>query len=208
MHNTSRLVTAAIFAVIILLVILTWAAFGEARTRQQCRAEGISNAYDRTLRIAARRYMQEPLRSRWCLLKAVCHTESRLDPDAESGAGAVGLCQITPPTAETARRVTPIRSHDLRNAKTNAAYAAATLQRMWNVWISPRSAECRWELAAASYNAGPGHIIEAQRRAAGALCWERIRASLPDVTGRHARETIDYVGRVWRTYYRLRGFEF
>ena len=208
MHNTSRLVTAAIFAAIILLVILTWVAFGEARTRHQCRADGISDRFDRTLQIAARRHMEEPLRSRWCLLKAICHTESRLDPDAESGAGAVGLCQITEPTAETARRIAPIRSHDLRNAKANAAYAAVTLQRNWNIWISPRTPECRFELTAAGYNAGPGHIIEAQKRAAGALCWEAIRAKLHEVTGRHATETINYTDRVWRTYYRLRGFEF
>ena len=210
--NSSKATTAAIITLVLFFIAfaLFWFDVGlaEARERERCEAEGISNRYDDVLKTAARRYMEEPLRSRWCLVKAICWTESRLDPDAESGAGAVGLCQITEPTAETARRITPIRSRNLRDAKANAAYAAATLQRNWNIWISPRTPECRWELTAASYNAGAGHIINAQKLAAGALCWERIRRYLPEVTGKHAWETIDYISRVEKTYRRLRGFEF
>ena len=203
--NPSKAITAAIVMFVLFMLCL---GLAEARERERCEAEGISNAYDDVFKTAARRYMEEPLRSRWCLVKAICWAESRLDPNAESGAGAVGLCQITEPTAETARRITPIRSRNLRDAKANAAYAAATLQRNWNIWISPRSAECRWELTAASYNAGAGHIINAQKLAAGALCWERIRRYLPEVTGKHAWETINYISRVEKTYRRLRGFEF
>ena len=201
--NPSKAITAAF------LLFMLCLGLAEARERERCEAEGISNAYDDVFKTAARRYMEEPLRSRWCLLKAICIVESNLNPNAASPAGAIGLCQVTEPTAETARRIAPsIRSHDLRDAKTNANSAAVNLQWNWNIWFSRRTPECRWELTAAGNNSGPQHIIDAQKLAGGALCWEQIRRYLPEVTGRHATETIDYVGRVWRTYYKLRGFSF
>ena len=145
--------------------------FAEARERERCEAEGISNRYDDVLKTAARRYMEEPLRSRWCLVKAICWTESRLDPDAESGAGAVGLCQITEPTAETARRITPIRSRNLRDAKANAAYMRRSHLATELEYLD-QPTDARMPLGtgrdggvtAASYNAGAGHIINAQNR--------------------------------------------
>ena len=56
-------------------------------------------------------------------------------------------------------------------------------------------------LAAASYNAGAGHLIKAQRLCDGRNLYREIIPCLPQVTGRHSAETIDYVqkiiGRWW-----------
>ena len=74
--NSSKAITAAIIAGALIwalaLLLLFDVGFAEARERERCEAEGISNRYDDVLKIAARRYMEEPLRSRWCLVKAIC----------------------------------------------------------------------------------------------------------------------------------------
>jgi len=67
-------------------------------------------------------------------------------------------------------------------------------------WSSPRPEADRHSLAMASYNAGLGHLLEAQRRADMATQYRPIAAALPRVTGEHARETRGYVRRIWRYY--------
>ena len=182
----------------------------DARRGDRCSAPGISNAFDPQLKWASRKFFSEPLRSKgFCYLKSLCYTESNLDPNAES-AYAKGLCQITPPTLDTAERLGnarykyKFRSNDLREVKTNVAAAVITLDRMWRIWTSKRSNQCRLELAFASYNAGGGNIIKAQAASGGERCWEGIRESLHEITGRHSKETLDYVSRVFKNYIRLR----
>ena len=168
----------------------------------RCTAPEIPDDFDPLFRAAARRWMPPDLhQAGWCVLKAQCWTESRLRPDAVSHAGAIGLCQVLESTAADFN----LRGQ-MRSARANVKAATLTFDRFWNVWISPRTVECRLSLTIASYNAGPARIIEAQQRADMALCWERIRHDLPSVTGERAWETIDYVDRVMRTYSRLRGW--
>ena len=70
------------------------------------------------------------------------------------------------------------------------------MARMQDVWIAQRPAQCRLELAQASYNAGAGHVLKAQGLAGGARCWDGIAPQLHRVTGHHAQETIHYVARI------------
>jgi len=75
------------------------------------------------------------------------------------------------------------------------------MRRMQLAWTSRRTIEERQKLAQASYNAGTGHIIEAQDACHGALTWDRIWPCLAQVTGQeNAQQTIDYVTRIaaWR----------
>lgn len=184
----------------------SWRFWEHFQSRQSCTAPGIPNTFDEHIYWAAKRYMSEPLRSKPCLLKAICWTESRLKPDAKSHVGAIGLCQVMQGTFVDAHRKHPTIGRNLRNVRTNIAAGAIELDRAWRVWIAPRSNACRWDLAAASYNAGAGHVIKAQTLSGGARCWETIRHFLDDVTGKHAVETVDYVDRVNRAYWRLLGF--
>lgn len=56
-------------------------------------------------------------------------------------------------------------------------------------------------IAAASYNAGAGHLIKAQKLCGGGNLYRVIIPCLPQVTGHHSMETIGYVeniiGRWW-----------
>lgn len=136
----------------------------------------------------------------WKLWKAQLFQESRLDPAAVSPAGARGLAQFMPATwAEVAGAIgLPGSPHD-DHAIEAGAYYMAKLRR---VWRAERTALQRNELAQASYNAGAGHILKAQRLCGNARLWAEVRACLPRVTGeRNARETRVYVERIamwWR----------
>lgn len=75
------------------------------------------------------------------------------------------------------------------------AYYMARLRRSWS---SPRPGEDRQRLAQASYNAGLGSLLAAQRACEGRLLYSEIVVCLPQITGQHSRETITYVERIAR----------
>ena len=134
---------------------------------------------------------------------AQLHQESRCDPLAVSPAGARGLAQFMPATwAETSRRLSlpPGSTPHGRLAIDAGAYYMA---RAMAAWTAERPMTERWRLGLASYNAGLGHILKAQRGCAGARDWREISPCLPAVTGRHAAETTGYVARIpehWRRF--------
>ena len=63
-------------------------------------------------------------------------------------------------------------------------------------WYVDRPEVDRHCLAMASYNAGLGNILKAQKLAGGPSLYAPIIKKLPDVTGDHSRETISYVGKI------------
>ena len=73
--------------------------------------------------------------------------------------------------------------------------------RMWAIWKDPRPLEERIAFTLASYNAGPGNILTAQRLVAAGRSpnhWQPVADELYRVTGRHAEETRNYVVRIRR----------
>jgi membrane-bound lytic murein transglycosylase F len=68
--------------------------------------------------------------------------------------------------------------------------------RLRREWRAPRADADRHDLAMASYNAGLGNLLKAQRACGGAASYRAIMACLPRVTGRHAEETQTYVARI------------
>lgn len=136
---------------------------------------------------------------------AQLYQESLCDPHAVSPVGAAGLAQFMPATWREARdrlglpvQYTP---HDDIAVEAGAWYMA----RQMAIWRSPRPALERWRLAAASYNAGAGNIIAAQRVCEGARDWRVIETCLPSITGHHANETRTYVVRIERWWGELAG---
>lgn len=140
----------------------------------------------------------------WRLLKAQCWQESRLTVDAVSPAGAKGLCQFMDGTwreANKALKWSPAASQ--LNPELSIQAAAWYMGKRRADWRSPRPEWDRHSLALASYNAGLGHILKAQRLCGGALLYTEIMACLPQVTGKHARETQGYAPAIWRHYQRM-----
>jgi membrane-bound lytic murein transglycosylase F len=77
------------------------------------------------------------------------------------------------------------------------AFYMARLRREWK---SPRPALDRHQLAEASYNAGLGSLLSAQRSCGGRSLYREIIRCLQLVTGLSAAQTVTYVERIdtWR----------
>ena len=150
--------------------------------------------YDHLFKANARAYMRG---HDWRWLKAQSWQESRYDPAAVSPANARGIMQIMPGTGDDLARQTG-RSGSLFDPALSILYGAVYMGQQLRFWHSPRPPLSRLRLAQASYNAGAGNILRAQRLSGGELHWERISPFLIRVTGRHSEETITYVIRIER----------
>ena len=72
-------------------------------------------------------------------------------------------------------------------------------------WSKAPNADEKRDLTFASYNAGPAHILRAQKLAGGALTWLLISAKLPSVTGQsNAKQTCDYIQHIHNFYEQIK----
>jgi soluble lytic murein transglycosylase len=129
--------------------------------------------YEQIVRGHARNYDLDP-----ALLAAVIYVESRFDPNAHSAAGALGLMQLLPETAEgIALRTGGDRFvvADLRDPEINVRYGSWYLSHLERHYGDTR-------LALAAYHAGQGNVD----------------AWLRDDVGIAFPETRDYVDEVTR----------
>ena len=138
----------------------------------------------------------------WPLLKALAVAESGLNPRALSPVGAKGLGQIMDGTWSD---IVPtyVGRGTLRsvwNAPDNAYASGYYLRGLYNQWSSRRPHRDRIALTLASYNAGLGNILAAQKAAGGANLWPDVAAKLPAITGHHSQETLGYVEKVLKKY--------
>jgi peptidoglycan lytic transglycosylase len=88
------------------------------------------------------------------LLAAVIETESKFKADARSSAGAVGLMQLTPATAEGIAEAThgsKFQLSDLTNPDINVRYGTWYLRHLLDRYHRER-------LALAAYNAGEANV--------------------------------------------------
>ena len=134
------------------------------RARYPLRYEGIVKAH-------ARNYDLPPT-----LLAAVIYAESKFDADARSGAGAVGLMQLLPETAEgIALRTGGDRFvvSDLLDPEVNVRYGSWYLRSLLDRYDDVR-------IALAAYHAGQGNVDRWRERG--------VAIQFP--------ETRDYVDRV------------
>jgi len=136
----------------------------------------------------------------WRIYKAQLCAESRLDPEAESGVGAQGVAQFMPATWERMSRAIGKAGASPHQVGPAIRAGALYLRRLRDQWAAPRPQADRTSLALASYNAGLGNLLAAQREAGGVNLYAPIIGALPAITGHHAAETRGYVKRIWRFY--------
>src|SRR5690606_2562092 len=97
----------------------------------------------------------------WRLLAAVIYQESRFEENDESWAGARGLMQLMPRTAER------FGAAEVNNPAENLQAGVRYLQYLDNYWAKTiDDSEERTKFVLASYNAGLGHILDARELAA------------------------------------------
>lgn len=85
------------------------------------------------------------------LIFAVIKVESGFNPNAKSSAGAIGLMQITPDTANYIASMQGIKTYDLTDARTNVNFGCFYIKYLMNKFINP-------ETAMVAYNAGEGNV--------------------------------------------------
>lgn len=156
-----------------------WAVAAEpdwyVRLRYPLRYEGVVRAH-------ARNYDLEP-----ALVAAVIHTESRFRPSITSPAGAVGLMQLLPRTADGIAVRTggaDFTPDDLRDPEINIRYGCWYLRHLTRRY---RAEPNGGDLALAAYNAGQANVDR----------WIRTAPAGAPVTIPFA-ETRDYITRVRR----------
>ena len=139
----------------------------------------------------------------WRWLKAQAFQESLFDPGAVSSVGAMGVMQFMPDT--WADQVSKGKAAGDPYKAEDSIYAGAQyLHQLMRSWTSYRPEIDRLALSFASYNAGFGNLIKAQKRQNGVFLYKQIIDGLPDVTGsRNASETITYVERIFGYYNQL-----
>lgn len=117
--------------------------------------KGIISPFDDLLKKESRR-----IRWDWRLLAALVFAESQFDPEAESAMGAYGLMQIIPETAEH------FHVYDYFQPDSNV-YAGVSYLQYLDKYLSSHVQDSteRVKFVLASYNAGPGHILDAMRLA-------------------------------------------
>ncbi|MFZ2470200.1 MAG: transglycosylase SLT domain-containing protein [Parvibaculum sedimenti] len=164
------------------------------------RASSFPDAYDASIKRAVDLYWGGY--PDWLGWKAQLYQESHLKPEAISPVGARGLAQFMPGTWRDVTRQLALPQaaspHDARYAIEAGAYYMAKLRAQWK---APRAALEREQLTQASYNAGLGNIMAAQKRCGSPLGYAETVACLPGITGRSSAETIAYVRMIahWRS---------
>lgn len=158
----------------------------------------MKNDYDETIQEAAKKWL--PSGYDWRLFKAQLWQESKLDPEAVSPAGAVGIGQVMPKTWTAWAKVAGFPGARRTDPVASIHVAACYMSYLIQEWSWPRPELDRYCLAMASYNAGIGNILKAQKMAGGPSLYRHIIAGLPPVTKRHSRETIQYVRKILGYY--------
>lgn len=166
-------------------------------------SSAISNNYDNSFRKWTAYYLPDVP---WYWLKAQCWQESRLKPNAVSPVGAKGVCQFMPPTWKDMQNKLNFHG-DPFIPDLNIQAAASYMSQLRDVWSRRgRSNTQIHSLAMASYNAGTGNILKAQRLSGDKRLWCEIQPYLVEVTGIHSKETTHYVEVIWNYVQELSKF--
>jgi len=95
----------------------------------------------------------------WILVKSLIYQESMFNSNNESWAGASGLMQLMPATAEE------LGVSDINDPEQNIRAGSKYLKKMYSYWEQVPDSIQRIKFAMASYNCGYSHVKDAQKLA-------------------------------------------
>jgi len=137
----------------------------------------------------------------WKIFKAQAIAESNLRPNAKSQVGAQGLMQIMPKTYSEITRKNKFIVGSATEPKFNVAAGIYYDKQLWEFWTAEREFNERLKFMFASYNAGAGNVLKAQKKSEAkgkaAIFWQPVADSLDEVTGKHSTETVQYVEKIF-----------
>ena len=153
--------------------------------------------YDQTFRKYSKRYFGVGFD--WRVFKAQAMAESQMNPNARSWVGARGLMQLMPSTFKDIQsNASGFGSID--DPEWNIAAGILHDRDMWRRWARDSIESDRREFMFASYNAGEGTIMNAQRacvaRSLDRRAWRSVETVAPEVPRWRYRETLGYVRKI------------
>lgn len=153
-------------------------------------ARGVISHYDSYFRSCAKSIGWD-----WRLLAAQCYQESTFDPQALSWAGAKGLMQIMPGTADHLG----LSREDLTNPQKSIAAAVQYIKELDGELSDVHDHYERQNLVLASYNGGLQHVRDAMRLAErdghNPHVWEQVKPYVLRLSQpRYYRDTLVYAG--------------
>jgi soluble lytic murein transglycosylase-like protein len=156
-----------------------------------------ADRYDATFRKYTKRYFG--IGYDWRVFKAQALAESEMNPNAVSWVGARGLMQLMPSTYKNIQsRSAGWGSID--DPEWNIAAGILHDRWLWRRWERDSIQTDRREFMFASYNAGEGTIMNAQKacvaRSLDQRAWRSVEAVAPDVPRWRYRETLGYVRKI------------
>ena len=186
--------------------------FGKVRRKVRSpfisREQGIISTYDDYFKQASKTTGWD-----WRLIAAQCYQESGFDPTAQSWAGACGLMQLMPTTAQSMGLAQDRIFQPQENVATAARYIRKLVQRFAH--ISDHHERTKFVLA--SYNAGPGHVQDAialtKKYGGNPNRWDEVsyyilhlseESFYRDPVVKHGymigKETHNYVSNIWNLW--------
>ena len=168
-------------------------------------APSISNAqakrdvdrYDATFRKYSKRYFG--VGYDWRVFKAQAMAESEMNPAARSWVGARGLMQLMPSTFKEIQSHSPAFG-SIDDPEWNIAAGIMHDRGLWRRWERDSIDVDRREFMFASYNAGEGTIMNAQRacvaKSLDQRSWSSVESVAPNVPRWRYRETLGYVRKI------------
>ncbi len=137
----------------------------------------------------------------WRHFKSQAIAESRLKENASSRVGARGLMQIMPRTFEEIKKRHPVIKGSREQPRWNIAAGIYYDRVLWKGWKTERPFQDRLNFTFGAYNAGKRNIIKAQRiaqkKGMNPNLWSSIESVLPETTGKHSKETIEYIRKIY-----------
>lgn len=133
----------------------------------------------------------------WYWNKAQLVAESNLKPNAVSPVGAMGLGQFMPATWKEVSRELKFGEATAFAPALNIQAQAYYMAKLRSQFKRERPEWDRHSLALASYNAGLGNVLKAQKLGGNSLLYKPMANALHKVTGHHHKETLTYVDRIW-----------
>lgn len=181
-------------------------------------------SWRKTFRSSTRIFMPVRLKNEWKWIVAQATAESGCRPRVCSKAGACGVLQLLEGTWKDQMKAVSMKSPAWRkikkelmlddsevehkpsifDAKLNIIYGVRYMSWLCKNFLGRNRVNQEiLELCTPAFNAGLGHILTAQIKCFDARLWPDVKVCLPQVTGRHSKETIEYVQRIKRWRKRL-----
>jgi soluble lytic murein transglycosylase-like protein len=152
--------------------------------------------YDHVFRKYSKRYFG--VGYDWRIFKAQAMAESDMNPNARSWVGARGLMQLMPSTYAAIQSRAGFGAID--DPEWNIAAGILHNRGLWRRWERDSIHTDRREFMFASYNAGEGTILNAQRacvaRSLDKRAWRSVETVAPEVPRWRYRETLGYVRKI------------